>query len=470
MNVRTRASKNRSASSKRDRHPFVLRTDFSWLCWGVIAFFSIVSLIGGAEVRFDIRGISIAFSAVVFSIFAAWHRAHGSWAFVPTALKCSILLLAGYALIQVIPLPPAVWHALPGQALRFAVLDSAGLSASWQPISLTPIPSLYSAIMIIAFAWAFFALIEVPEHEYRAIASLIILFTAIGIAIGIVQISTGGTFPRIYRAADHTALIGLYANKNHMGLAMSASLVLAYFLLIERHGKSSSPRQLAFYGYWAMVVLALPLTNSRAGVVFGLIASAAITWSLLEKQSWKLRAAAGATIAALAAIFAVTPLPQLLLNRFTTVTEDDRWEIFSRSASLLPPYKFFGSGLGSFRELFATAEKIEWVEPSYINNAHNDYLQIILEMGAAGGVIVATLTIAILATLLKLRSVKDDDARHAAWVGAIIVILFALHSFVDYPLRRPAAVAVFLVSLAGIIRIHRPASYQSGLHRTDKNR
>jgi O-antigen ligase len=310
--------------------------------------------------------------------------------------------------------------------------------------------------MTAGFATALCALLSLHNDDYRAIVATTVLFAAFGISIGIVQISTGGTFPRIYDVADHTALIGLYANKNHMGLAMATSIPLMHLLLSDRDAAWSSPRQLSFYGYWTLVLLALPLTNSRAGIIFGLLASAAIAWSVLAARSWKLSVAAGGLFAALAVVFAASPLPQSLLARFATVAEDNRWEIFSRSASLLEPYKFFGSGLGSFRDVFMTVEKIEWVGPLYINNVHNDYLQIIIEMGLMGGVAVVALAGSVTVAALKLRSTADREAKKTAWACFIVVALFALHSFVDYPLRRPAAVAIFLVSLAGVMRVYRP--------------
>ena len=371
----SRRSKSGSSARllSRDRIGRDNDRNVSALCRSLFAYLFFLSLAGGAEVNFDLRGILLVLSSVIFIIFAAHQGAFAGWPVAPSFLKAALILLLAYAILQVVPLPPQIWHALPGQTLRTETLASAALVDSWQPISLTPVFSFYSAIMIIGAVVALCALFQLTDHEFRCSAALIALMIGLGMAIGAIQISTGGSFPRFYRSSDD-ALIGLYANKNHMGLALASSILIAHFLLAVRDARWSSPRQLLFYAYWVLVLIALPLTNSRAGVVFGLIVSAAVVWSGTVKYDWKVRVGAGATMLILALVLAVSPLPQLLAERFSVIADDDRWEIFARSTTLLNPYGYFGSGLGSFRDIFFTYEKIEWVEPFYLNNAHNDYL------------------------------------------------------------------------------------------------
>lgn len=456
--VRQRRTAKRRSGISMPKHLFAdRRLQFSSLGWATIVYFVVISVFGGAEVLFDLRGVTLALSAVIFSLFAMQLGALENWRRLPWSLRAVLVLSIAYPLVQIFPLPPSLWHHLPGQEVRTAVLNMAGLATAWQPISLTPVTSIYSAIAMIGFVMALLAVITVSDREFHAIIIVVLVFVAIGLLIGVVQISSGGNYPRFFASADYTAMIGLYANKNHMGLAMASSIPLAYYRARQSKRWASS-RQMIFYGYWLLIMLALPLTNSRAGVVFGLTASAAVAWTSLNRLSWKVKSAAAAVFAILVATLAVSPMPQALLGRFAAVSQDNRWEIFLHSATLVTPYGIFGSGLGSFREVFQTFENLEWIGPRYVNNAHNDYLQILIEMGMVGPIIVIGMLWCVGRAMMTASASRNSLYKQAAWVGFIVVALFAMHSVVDYPLRRPASVAIFIAALSAILRIYRNQS------------
>ena len=89
--------------------------------------------------------------------------------------------------------------------------------------------------------------------------------------------------------------------------------------------------------------------------------------------------------------------------------------------------------------------------PLFVNSAHNDYLEWLLDGGALAG-----LAIVLVAALIVLRLVRT--ARMDGWprdrylrIGALIGIgLIALHSLVDYNLRIPAN-AILFAFLMGLL-------------------
>jgi O-antigen ligase len=109
-----------------------------------------------------------------------------------------------------------------------------------------------------------------------------------------------------------------------------------------------------------------------------------------------------------------------------------------------------GSGYGSFSDIYITRESIESLRPVYTNHLHNDYLQLILEGGMLGvGAFILMVYTIIAATV---AGFKNQKTRGLVLAGAVTVLLFGLHSIVDYPLRRPAAVAYFGIGLACLLR------------------
>jgi hypothetical protein len=64
------------------------------------------------------------------------------------------LLIAGLALVipvmQLVPLPPVIWHGLPGRQSEVAALGLIGHADRWMPLSLTPARTFASLLAILA--------------------------------------------------------------------------------------------------------------------------------------------------------------------------------------------------------------------------------------------------------------------------------------------------------------------------------
>jgi hypothetical protein len=109
-----------------------------------------------------------------------------------------------------------------------------------------------------------------------------------------------------------------------------------------------------------------------------------------------------------------------------------------------------GSGFGTFDKVYYIHERSELLMLWYFNQAHNDWLQILIE----GGAPIALMAIAGIAwyvtNVFKLFLATSKDASHLFfWFGIMAVIAFA--SSVDYPLRTPLFSAVTVWLLAFLI-------------------
>jgi hypothetical protein len=116
----------------------------------------------------------------------------------------------------------------------------------------------------------------------------------------------------------------------------------------------------------------------------------------------------------------------------------------------------FGSGVGSFVPVYQLYETPALALPGfYINRAHNELLDVTLETGLAG-----LLLIGLFCFWLGLRLIKiwradtawplPVDALLARAAGCAIVLVLA-HSLVDYPLRTAAISAVFALACGMLV-------------------
>jgi O-antigen ligase len=105
-----------------------------------------------------------------------------------------------------------------------------------------------------------------------------------------------------------------------------------------------------------------------------------------------------------------------------------------------------GSGIGSFRRLYPQYEDQAAVTTTFVNHAHNDYLEILLETGIPG-----LLTLLLFLLWWAGRAVRVARMRAifpCAWAAVIGSAALLLHSLVDYPLRTAALAAIMAALLA----------------------
>ena len=105
--------------------------------------------------------------------------------------------------------------------------------------------------------------------------------------------------------------------------------------------------------------------------------------------------------------------------------------------------------MGSFVPVFQTVERLELLNGNFINRAHNDFLEVALEAGALGILVVLFFGIFVLlraARMSRSPSVPEAVIGHTVFYAAVLV---ALHSALDYPLRNELLLVVvgFLVGL-----------------------
>jgi O-antigen ligase len=141
-----------------------------------------------------------------------------------------------------------------------------------------------------------------------------------------------------------------------------------------------------------------------------------------------------------------------ILQRLDTDTLDDgRWQYARITADAATAHSPLGTGLGGFRQAFQPFEAKVGQGPAIVNHAHDDYLELCLEGGWLVLIPGALLLAALLATGLRAwfgRFQGSDADRLIARTLWLSLLIAALHSGVDYPLRTSADSSVFALLFA----------------------
>ncbi len=386
----------------------------------------------------------------------------------PGAAWAISALLVVLPLVQLVPLPPAVWQALPGRETERAALALVGAADTWQPWSVAPSRTLASLLALAVPAAVLLITASLGRSGRTRIMAIVAIVALASLLIGAGQLTGGeGNAFRFY-VADVGYLNGFQANHNSAADVLLIGMVAFAGTVREWQARRRVAVRPAFLlwlvvGGSALFSLGVFLTASRAGIALlpvawlG-VAAIARPWFAISRKGLLL---ATATLfafcgAGLAAVL-TSGVGARVLGRFTFVGEF-RPELWRDSLFAAQQYFPFGSGIGTFVPVFMAIERLEVVDQTLPNRAHNDLLELAVEAGVFGLIVLA----AIMAVLGRrifacLRNREECPVPHMIFAVTTLGVI-ALHSQVDYPLRSlslaciAAAAAALLMPASAVSR------------------
>lgn len=412
------------------------------------AFVLIGVFLGGAPNSANWRIMAIAALASVLIPVAIAGGALDRFRMLSRPLRLTLIAVPLIPLLQLIPMPAGIYSALPGRDLAVRVFDLIGAGNSWRPLSLVPRDTLLVFAMMLAPAASFLATLVLDKDGRRRTIQVFLVAAILSILIGVVQFGTKGSSLDFYDTAHRGSLLGFFANRNHQGLLIAIAGVFA-LSAVKVYFKDRT-MALSVSALLALVFLIAAIgTLSRAGIgltVIGL-AAAGIALHLRRVPRWPILATGGAVVFSGIYFLGFSSTVQQAVDRFSQVEENGRWEIWQKTIPLLEQYFPAGAGMGSFTTVYPPIEQLEDVNPLYFNRMHNDYLELLVEAGLPGLLVVGLLLGLVGMRFLKLAQSKVQLGTHAL-AGGIVILLVALHSIVDYPLRTQSVAIVFGLALA----------------------
>lgn len=374
------------------------------------------------------------------------------------------LSLAGLAvlipLVQLVPLPPEIWQSLAGRDQLVLAVQLTGVEASWLPISLTPSQTWASALALIPPIAVFVAALGVSSADQRFLIAIVLIAAVANILLGVGQIASGRDWLYPYEGAQGS-VVGFFANRNHLATLLLVALPLAGAFvgsaLHQAYGDRRLQIALAIL-FVMMAVVAIGIVRSRAGVLLGgpaLLAAGAIAWAASSSIGKRgvLIAMGLVGVASIVAVIAFASSP--LLARFDRdITADDRFGIWSEVIKGAEGYLPLGSGIGSFDPVYRSIEPPDALQATYLNHAHNDFLELWMEAGwlAAAGLVAFFIWLGKRSLVL----IRGDGRRAAIGLAAAAgICLILVHSIFDYPLRAEATLCVFALCCAVLERSSR---------------
>lgn len=417
---------------------------------------TVAILAGGGSVRFPLTELIVELVAVaaLVPVLIAWR-----WRIVPPGFKVPMLLatlMLALIVLQLVPLPPAIWTKLAGRELGADTARALGWAAQWRPLSIDPEATMRSAIALIPGVTMFLAVAILPPAARARLVALLVILGAAILLPGLLQIASGGEHFYLYSAASSSSHRGvptaLFVNRNHFAAYLLIAIVACGALARRDIGKPALLPALLATALSAMVIA----TASRTGAALlplAVLGAVLLGRRNLDRRTWLIVGAlvgVGALILAIAASQGLGDALDRLATRFGQ-DEDSRFEFWPVAVAVAQTWFPWGSGIGTFETAFRAGEPLAIVGSHFVNHAHNDYLEIAIEAGLAGIMLVAGFILWLLTAGWKAwrNPMRDDTDLHARMAAASLVLLL-LHSLVDYPLRTLAMATVFGL-MAGLL-------------------
>lgn len=413
------------------------------------ALFLILWLAGGAS-RENVAGQIVTRAASWIAILAAVLVARGPR--IAKAKGATLFLFAAILLcvVQLVPLPPSVWHALPGRA-AFAnpLISSPDL---WRPLSLVPGATVNALFSLVTPLAVLVLATSMREDQKRFTPVVVLAVIGLALLVGLFQL-TGAQLINPLVNGTAGAVDGMIANRNHFALFVAIGLLIAPVWGVEA-GIASRVRAPIALGLIPLFVLTILASGSRAGIALGgvalllglTIARRGVKSALRHYPRWTLPAI-GIGIITLISIFVLASVATdraVSLNRLVELdtSEDMRTRSLPIVLVIIRTYFPFGSGLGSFDPIFRIHEPFGLLKPTYFNHAHNDFLEIVLTAGLPGLLLLVT---AISWWLWRSIGAWRADAVLPK-LGSATLLLIMLASIVDYPARAPIIMAMTTIA------------------------
>jgi O-antigen ligase len=378
---------------------------------------------------------------------------------VGTARPVCWLLLAMLAatVVQLIPLPPSIWLSLPGREPLAQAATLIGEPQPWRPIAIVPGAAANAAMSLIVPLALLVLTLHLTTWERAKLQNIVLLLIVASMLFGLLQFS-GIRFDNPLVNDTIGEVSGPFANRNHLALFLAIGCLITpawAFPAVQRQPGWRAPCAL---GVILLLELTILATGSRAGLVLGglglalglAVARQGLSRAVRRYPRWIVHTAVWGAFAVITLLVLISFAADraVSINRLLTMDagQDMRSRALPTVMAMIKIYFPVGSGFGGFDPIFRMHEPFNLLKLSYFNHAHNDYLEVILDAGALGALLISVLLLWFVWRSYGVWKQPNDDASLRGRMGSAILLLVALASLFDYPARTPMMMAVVVIA------------------------
>jgi len=399
---------------------------------------------------FNIGGFTI----LLLWVLDAWSL--GNLRVSRNVLQLPLLGVLALGLIQLLPLR----EISSGGATSVALVNTLSLDPNSTRLVLVQL-----ATLLIFFA-ATLVFVDTP-HRLRVLVRTIMVFGFLLAIFGLTQSFTSPTKVYWIRELNQSTAFGPFINRHHFAGYMELTIAMPLGLLFA--GAVDKEKRIIYLFIAGLMGVALVMTASRGGII-SLVAEIlflTIVTAIWRKPSERRRrmpgrlkrvaGRLGLAGALLVGLFLGVVLlgGEFSINRFIdSVNTDDpttgRAHFWAVTLDIIKAHPVIGTGLGAFGVIYTRYDTRNGL--FRLEQAHNDYLQVLSDAGIVGGVLALSFVVLLFYKALSRARSRDDFRRGVALAALSGCFAVLVHSFFDFTLHTTSNALLFLV-LAAIATI-----------------
>jgi O-antigen ligase len=392
-------------------------------------------------------------SAVIVGLWCALSWRRRSVKVSSNILQLSVAGLIVIGLIQLLPLSG-------GAASEIMNIEPVS------SLSLDPYATRFFIIRLLVCLVFFAASLTFVDsgRRIRTLVIFIVIFGSLMAFFGILQFLARPDAIYGLRPSPQAIPFGPFMNQHHFAALMEMTSGLTLGILFAM--KMTRDKKLLLAIAAVLMGISIVLTGSRGGMLsfMGVIAFVFVTGMQRKSNAqvaeadaasdrWRRRVAGIAAVSALVLVILGTVFflgggdavfRGIGLHNVSDDVTSGRSRYWNIAVQIFLDSPVIGAGLDSFGVAFTRYDASNG--SLRVEQAHNDYLQILSDAGILGFACVAVFIFFLFRQGLSLISNETDPFRRAAAIGALAGCFgILIHSFFDFPLRTPANAFFFLI-------------------------
>ncbi len=384
------------------------------------------------------------FYAAISAMVILWALAgfsSGIFLYSRHPLQLPLFAAALYALIQMIPFG--------------SISNVAGLADIPRMISAAPFASEVAAFHFVSLG-LFFSLLLVYIDSAGRLQQIVALITIFGFIYSFYAIIQSMLSPtRIYGIFERPTPFGSFVNRHNYAAFIEMALAIPLGMLFA--GAVPRDKKLLYITAIAIMGSSLLLSGSRGGfvaVLAELILLVILTTRLHGIKAVALKAALTIALAGAVVAGAIFVGGETSFSRFAdTVGSKDvttnRLHIWQVTLRVIGANMPFGAGFGAFGSAFTPYDDFTGLER--VEQAHNDYLQVLADAGLVGAAIGGFFLFMLIRQCRRSIVVRNTFRRGLAVGSSVGIAAVLVHSLFDFVLHTTAISVLFLTLTALLV-------------------
>ena len=399
---------------------------------GVIIVFTTVAY---GTVHQPILALFYVLVAVVTVLWAVDGFLTGAVRFNSDPLQLTLLAAGVYGFIQVIPFG--------------SIAEIAGVTSIPRMISVDRFATQVSAIHYIALFFLLAVMLVLLDSASR-IRKLAVIITVFGFAYSFFAILQSVLSPlKIYGIYEALSPFGSFVNRHNYAAYMEMALAVPLGLIFT--GAISKDKRLLYITAVALMGVSLLLSGSRGGLIAFI---AEVIFLVLLTTGTKSRSSLALKLGLAVLLFIAvvggaifvggdTSLTRVAETAATSDVTTGRSNIWRVTLEVIKANLPFGAGLGAFGVAYTPHDTMSGLER--VEQAHNDYLQVLADAGLIGLLIGGFFLYRLFVAGRAATSIRNTYRRGIAYGALAGIFAILVHSIFDFVLHTTAVSVLFLV-------------------------